>query len=415
MWRGEFLSSEVGQRLVCRSRWNRRLRLSIKNFEPRSKQATTADESAAFQESIQTELRRRHRAAYRGPLVLRLGFTTTDRNPSHIHTITKNILDLLGPVRSGPGKGRPLLYFDDRQVEGLTVRCEHGGAAPRVQIEARSLGDFREDLSVAQSVDAAGGHLFEHDDEWESDRSESRGLDGWDHDEYIHLFGRAIYEIEVALAQQGMQRQLLGRNGLRIRDLAHFYRALDPHFRHDRNVLDEIAGRWEETFMSSPFRVTLRELPQAPGVSAAYIEQVREQLQVLRERFHRLLVPLRVPVGLEVVVKAPPPSGAHRIHDLDNMLRRYIIPGIVKTFAPPSHYSWANESVFAPLGKDARSEPRPKSTAVGLVRMEAWRIPRSAADSSPGFVTLALVADEYGHDDTLRAVDAAVDRWCDRD
>jgi hypothetical protein len=224
----------------------------------------------------------------------------------------------------------------------------------------------------------------------------------------------------LAIAQQDVQKQLLKTDPLRARDLARFYRAVDPYFTHHEPFLDEIASRWEAHFGESPFRIVLSELPEAPGSSGAYRLQVLSALRRFRERFARLLTPVRVPLALEAVVKPPPLSRRSGLHDLDNVLRRYLIPGVVDVFRPPSHYTWAHDSLYsAPESRGrsrerGRATDRPLSTAVGLVRMEAWRIPRVEGDNSPGFVGLALVADEFGYDDTLREVDALADDQVER-
>jgi hypothetical protein len=413
MWRGDFLASDEGQRLISRRRWYRRLRIRVNSIEPRSKAAMAPDQCRGFQEQVHSQMANLRRRAYRGPIVLRLGFTTTERNPSHIHTLAKNFLDLLGPSQSGPAGRRGLLYQDDGQVHGLTVRCEHGGKTPQISIEGRSLGDFREDLAVAMAV--GSGDDDSASDTLDDDPSYPSALDHWERDEFVRIFGEAAWQAQIVRFQQGVQRGLLRYPRLRIHDLAYLYRSLDTRFGLDRSVSDTLSGRREEHIVSSPFRITLRELPQHPGASAEYRAHVVQQLQAFRSRFKKLLSPIRIPIGLEVVVKPPPYSRLIAAHDLDNILRRYLVPGVVETFEPPSHYHWANDAAY-PGGssQDKRDQP-PRSTATGLIRLEAWRIPRASNDLSPGFVSLALVADEFGYGGSLRAIDGVVDTWLEGD
>lgn len=390
MGAGEFLYSDYGQRLINTSRWLRRLYLNVEAIEPRGKFAMPKEARVAFQTAISRQLRERGRRPYRGPVVLRLRFQTTDRNPGHIHTITKNFLDLLG--RTGQTVGRPgaLLYQDDRQVCGLAVACEHGASTPSISICSRSLGDFRQNLAIA--LRAADKRMS-----WRNE--DDRGLIG-------------VSPLAAA------QRQQLRHNGLGISDLAFFYRAIDLRLSVRDRLLDDLARKWEANFIEAPFRITIGEPPHDVDTSIPYRQQVADVVRAFGEQFSRLLTPLVIPVALEVVVKPPLASKARAIHDLDNLLRRYLIPEVVKTFQPPSHYLWALDRQLGELLGDARSVKRsekmrqlPKSTAIGLTRMEAWRIPRAPTDDSPGFVSLALVADDFGYDDSISAVDDAVDAW----
>lgn len=353
----------------------------------------TVDARRAFQASIRDQLLRRRRMAYRGPVVLRLRFQTTERNPGHIHNLTKNFLDLLkGDAESKPY--RPLLYRDDRQVCGLVVSCQHGSALPSVVICARSLSDFRADLGAALRADSS----------W------PRENDGRERS--------MLYLSRIAEAQG----EVLRNNAVGIRDLAYFYRAIDLRWRGlKQDVLDDQAHKWEARFSRAPFRITVGEPPSQVETSALYREEVADAVRRFREEFARVLTPLLVPVALEVVVKPPPAHRARASHDLDNLLRDYLIPSVVEVFQPPSHYLWAIDrdskgwvSSLASASARKRTHRLPKSSAVGLVRIEAWRISRAPEDDSPGFVSLALVADDFGYDDSISRVDHVVDTWTER-
>jgi hypothetical protein len=392
MW-DDFLSSDYGQWLVNTRRYRRRLYLEVQGIEPRRKGAMPDADAAAFQGEIREQLRKQRRRPFRGPVVLRLRFQTTDRNPGHIHTITKNFLDLLGRDNDTSRYPHGLLYNDDRQVCGLAVSCEHGASNPSISICARSLGDFRQDLGVA--LDAR-------------DRVRSRAED----DRWTFL--RAS-----PLAQA--QEQLLRSHRVRIADLAYFYRASSFYrFPGLEKVLNDLAQSWERDFLQEAFRIIIGEPPQEADTSIQYRQKVRDAVRVFREQFSRLLTPLVVPVALEVVVKPPALSRARAVHDLDNLLRNYLIPSVIELFQPPSNYLWALDRddggppTRLALVKDRnRASQLPKSSAIGLIRIEAWRISRSLDDGSPGFVSLAIVADDFGLADSISAVDHIVDEWTD--
>lgn len=393
MW-DDFFSSDYGQWLVNTRRYRRRLYLEVQGIEPRGKSATPEADTAAFQSEIRDQLRRERRRAFRGPVVLRLRFQTTDRNPGHIHTITKNFLDLLGR-HSLHKNSHGLLYDDDRQVCGLAVSCEHGTANPSISICARSLGDFRQDLAVALEA---------------KDRVRSRV------EEERWTFVRASPLAEA-------QEQLLRRHRIDIADLAYFYRASDyrfPNVESIHQLREKLAQNWERDFVAAPFRIVIGEPPQEPDTSIQYRQQVRDAVRVFREQFAQLLTPLIVPVALEVVVKPPAQSRSRAVQDLDNLLRNYLIPNVVQLFQPPSHYLFAlDRDEDAELSRAGLVRARnrvaelPKSSAVGLIRIEAWRISRSPSDDAPGFVSLAIVADDFGLADSISTVDHIVDEWTD--
>lgn len=393
MWRAEFFTEDYGRWLLSASRSRRRLYLQVTGIEPHSKTAMTRLAAVAFRDAIREQLRQRRRRAYRGPVVLGLKIRTTDRNPSHIHTITKNLLDLLGST-SDRGQGGGLLYRDDRQIHGLCVTCEHGATDPLIAISCRPLRDFCQELAIAVYGREAQSHI---DDD-----------------------GGAMPHILIRSNRGKAQRELLGRSGLRVFDLARLFRANDSTFPFPEEMLSEFAFDAQSALAKRPFRVNFGEPPQSIGSSRQFRSNVADALSMFRERFKDLLEPLVVPVGLEVVIKPPYAATREATHDLDNLLRRYIVPTVVEMFQPPSHFSWALDrdgaqtvDVARPARLPVMSSQPPKSTSVGLIRMEAWRIPRAQEDRSPGFVSIALVADDYGHRDSISSVDRIVDSWVD--
>jgi len=360
-----------------------------------------------FRQTVRQHLKQHRRQAYRGPIVLRLGFQTTDRNASHIHTLTKNFLDLLGRhANRFDTAAPPLLYSDDAQVHGLLVSCRHGEESPRVTVESRSLSEFCDDLSLAMTID--------FDDTAEEKIDLYGGTGSLARDDFVRILGEDAWHSEWIRRQQSAQRNVLRYHGLRVYDLAYLFRSPQPGVRNEP-FLDEMSTRWAERLRESPFRITLQELPQRPGSAPQYRVHVLEQLRAFRERFSRILSPIRVPVALEVLVKPPPASRAFATHDLDNVLRRYLVPGVIETFSPPSDFLWALDAAYP--GQPTRFSERkpPISTATGLIRMEAWRIPRSAEDTSPGFISVALVSDDFGNGDSLGLLDKRINNWTERD
>jgi hypothetical protein len=163
----------------------------------------------------------------------------------------------------------------------------------------------------------------------------------------------------------------------------------------------DIAKLWEKTFASTPLRITLSELPQRDGGSILWRQEIERKLRDFQAHWGLLVNPLLVPVALEVVIKSPPLSRQRGLHDLDNVLRSYLIPRVVEILKPVSHFSFAyidagsfhNMSALLDRAQQKIDQTiKPPSTRVGVSRYEAWRLP-PAAEGSEGFVSVAVVTD----------------------
>jgi hypothetical protein len=230
--------------------------------------------------------------------------------------------------------------------------------------------------------------------------------------EYRRNVSYQAFESLLLSTRQRAQECMLGGSVLRPSDLAAMYNITG------RNI-DLVEWR-EETFASAPFRIRLTDLPQVKGASALWKEEIDERLRAFQAQFGWLIDPLLVPVALEVVIKPPPTSRQRGLHDLDNVLRTYLIPRVVDVLRPLSHYSFtrdietirrvAPESVKHFADSYARSSKPPASTKYGVTRYEAWRLP-PAREGSEGFVSVAIVADTFGNGDLLGQIDDEIEEW----
>src|SRR5437773_2279628 len=95
MTRGEYLESPGGK--LSRYLWRKRhrVRLLIPEVEPRGKNNTSPADIKNFQSRVLKQLQTQQRHAFRGPVTIQMSLATSERNPSHLHTIAKNFLDLL--------------------------------------------------------------------------------------------------------------------------------------------------------------------------------------------------------------------------------------------------------------------------------------------------------------------------------
>jgi hypothetical protein len=350
---------------------------------------------------------RRRRRAFKGPLALRLTIGTSHKTPAHSHTTAKNLLDLFGKPRPTLAtRRRALLYHDDRQIHGLSVTCHHGEATPTIRVDARPMRDLLTDLGIVYELPADGdGSLNDHWSEFDM-AFEQWGDFRRDEVEWRARLGDEEYEYLARYHRARAQEQLLGRAALEPVHLARMY---------DVNGLGPNVLRiWDELFAQSPFKIRLGELPQTVGSSAQYEADIRTSLTAFQTR----LGPLLVPIALEVIVKPPPPSRQMVVHDLDNVVRDYLIPNVLDIFKPASDYAFTlDDDARKSLARLARGNKQiplpPLSTSVGVTRYEAWRLP-PANEGSEGYVQMALVNDLTGYGELFGQIDTIVDRWSDK-
>ncbi len=380
-------------------RLQRRLIFYVDNIEPRSKKTMPQADQNVFQTEILKRLRSLKRRQFRGPIALSLNLFTFAPKPDDSHHIAKNLLDLLGkPLQQLQAGRKRLLYNDDNQINALSVVSHPGTSGPAIYIEARPLVDLMEDLSVLNDFD----EFIEDDDDRDyGGVQEDIVLDNYRYfrDNELRLrqqYGVGYDDIYDA-AKRSAQEELLGDLRIRIRDLIIFY-----NVRAKANKLygipDVGSGMWETMFAATRLRITLDELPQAPGTSDVYRAHIETEVRNLQKRYGDILQPLLVPVAIEVLVK--PPHIRRGLHDLDNIMRTYLLPRILEILKPTPDYSFKVPKAATPA----------KATKVGVTRFEAWRLAPAEAGEK-GFVSVALVADRAGLDSVFRKIDEGLERW----
>ncbi len=132
-------------------------------------------------------------------------------------------------------------------------------------------------------------------------------------------------------------------------------------------------------------------------------------------RWSWLIDPLVVPVALQVVVRPTPGTPKGVLHDLDNVVRDYLLPKVVPAFGTVTDHTWLVD--FEELRRrDPEMADRwgpnptpPKGTRDGVTRYEVWRLP--PVEGEPGFVSTALVADLDGAPNNIDLADRQIERW----
>ena len=404
------MATDAGAAARYQQRCRRRIHISIDNIKPQSKKMSPADQ-AAFQSAVAEQLSDVKRSTFRGDVALKLDLATASKSPAHAHTIAKNLLDLLGKRMDGiDWPKRSLLYADDSQIQALSVICRHGEEQPNIRIEAKPFAAMLDDLELAaEAIRAAESTDAYYERERKGDWIDTFRDLIRDETRQRQALGDKLYEAYCKMVRWSAQRALLARSGVDIPVLGWMYglpRGIPAGF--DK-------GMWANLVGESNLRLQVGELPIATGESSGFKQKVKDEIAAFKTRWDWIINPLVVAVALEVIVRPNPKTPPTVLHDLDNIVRDYLIPGIVPAFGTVSDHRWTID--FAELrARDPKladswgANPLPPAgTRNGVTRYEVWRLP--AVDNEPGFVSVALVADIDAKGDLMAQMDEQIREW----
>lgn len=406
------MASDAGKSARYQARRSKRVHIQIEGIEPQSKKMSAPDR-IAFQEEVAAQLKAVKRSTFRGDVALQLDLVTASTTPPHAQTIAKNLLDLLGNRMTGVGWPRKtLLYADDSQIQALSVMCRHGEDRPSIRMEVRPFSAMLDDLELATDAMRATETMesyYERDreDEWvDTFRELIR-----DEEKQRRALGDDMYESYKKMVRWSAQRALLGRSSVDISVLGWMYglpRGVPTGF--DKSMWASLVG-------NSKLRLQVGELPIATGGSSVFKQKVTDEIAAFKKRWDWIIDPLVVAVALEVVVRPNAKTPRAVLHDLDNIVRDYLIPGIVPAFGTISDQRWTIDfdelRTRDPKLADAwaPNPTPPAGTKNGVTRYEVWRLP--AVEDEPGFVSVALVADTDATGDIMQQVDECIEQWRD--
>lgn len=415
-----FLESKAGRRAVHEKRERRRVSIVIDGIEPKSKKMPKA-EKCELQSAIADHLKRFKRQAFTGDIALKLQLNTTDKNAPQAHTIAKNLLDLFGLKEASVQWPRKhLLYKDDKQIQVLSVSCRHGNNEPFIYVEATPLSVMLEELRIAAEAsredELSLEALYREDmaTDWIGDYRKLVENEAKSRADYGEL-----YEPYLKLTRVSAQQALLNQAGMGISVLNWLYEDPLSKLKLDGFAASDLANLISRSIL----RLQFGELPIAPGSSKLFKERVAVEVQAFKERWAWILDPLEVAVGLEVIVRPNPNTPPDVLHDLDNIVRDYLIPEIVPRLKTVTDPLWlvdweAMEKAGVYSGNKAwsslRSTPRlPASTKSGVTRYEVWRLP--AVTGQPGILSVALTADTDGRGDLIDRIQRHVKEIVERE
>ena len=401
------MNSDAGARARYHKRKQRRVHIYIQDIEPQSKKMPEADRDR-FQEAVAEYLALVKRSTFTSDVALKINLATTSKSPPQAHTIAKNLLDLLGVRRSDvKWPRRHLLYKDDRQIQALSISCRHGENSPAISIEARPFRAMLDDLELAAearySIEMSSDDLYEQDREADWIKTFRDLIDN--ETNYRRTFGDNAYDAYRKMVRWYAQRALLNSSGVTIPVLNWMYNC-------PTGVEKE---RWASLVSQSKLRLQIGELPITKGSSDVFKRNVLEEISDFKTRWDWLINPLVVSVAVEVMIRPNPATPEAVLHDLDNVVRDYLLPSIVPNFGTVSDHRWTIDfdelQITNPeIAKSWGPNPTPPSgTKSGVTRYEAWRLPAVAGE--PGFVSVALIADVDANGDHMDEIDKSIKAW----
>lgn len=174
---------------------------------------------------------------------------------------------------------------------------------------------------------------------------------------------------------------------------------------------------WPVLISRSGLRIQVGALPARSGDSETFKQGIDAALADFERRWGWLISPLVVPVGLQVIVR--PVASAGPQHDLDNIVRDYLLPRIVPKFGTVTDHKWTID--FEELKRAAPDVAKrwgdnplpPKGTKSGVTGYEVWRLP-PAATGEPGFVSVSMTAQPDFEGDVMQKIDRVIRRWSER-
>jgi len=380
--------SRQGQYVRFIKRYSQILELNIP-MEPKSKKSISEIDKQQFQHHVNKQMTELNRRAFRGPVIMKINFYSAGNNPPHIHTLTKNYLDLLStPLDKNKIKRKNLLFKDDRQVEVLIVnhQIEERHNRPSIQIKIMRYSNFVKDLKLIKQIQwndfdcEAQNRNFDMDELLERHNDEMlidwvQSLETYyDMKDFYNNHGeKGDHKNSEDIHLYHAQRSFLTEINFNIVNLVDLYFNETLEFPEGFNILEfdhrkywfALGGR------SGISGINIQDLPTQKGETKKFKNEIDKVLQEYSKKF-AFMSPLLI--NLSLLILYIPPKNIDV--DLDNLARR-IVPQINQQLQPAGKYFFR--------GND-RQEYIPKS----VTQYQVIRIPRQENDPIKGAVRIML-------------------------
>ncbi len=432
----EYLKTPKGQ--YSRYYWRKLRGRSYYFFEkePQSKKSMKSGDKIKFQREILKLMLKSKRRSYTSLVVAELSLSSTLKNPPHIHTAVKNLLDIFGkPLPKSGIRRKGLIYQDDRKIAYLSVRYALGINKKSIRARFVPLNYLIQDLKLASDILSGEYADFYNCSDFQEkikkidgyyrDINRESSLDNLrnlikDKDKYLRVFSEGAYQAMVKMERMSIQESILSNMRLKVSDLYLLYQS-STFTQSTKSNISPKSGDWicnvssslSEWVARSPIRIQLPSIPIREGDTNLFKDKVKKSLKKFLKE-HKIYEPLYVPVNLEVIYK--PPLASHNFFkDLDNIMC-LILPIFSDVYKPPpTRISTINLNdikdmrLFTSLKK--MIDAFPKSVKHSVSGYDIFEIPRDSQDKGDGFITIGLSGGLSATNSHWNRIDQIIDEW----
>ncbi|MGG1073780.1 hypothetical protein ABE178_28750 [Priestia megaterium] len=342
-------------------------------------------------------------------ITLQLRLTASGSNPPHLHSVSKNILDLLHKETGDAtdNQRNRLLFEDDGQIKILEVtyhietdpqkeikKTETVAALKNLESKINSSIGVKDIAPLESEIEIKTPNIYIVSDTMdsfhkslESLEKESRYDDSFDDDHFKDLLSEYSNNPDDANIKFMLQREALKNNDLKLHELIGLYSGT--------SLTWDILNR--EIKSSCRLGFIVPGLPDK-GNKKQYKLDILELVNELISK-NVYLSPLLMPISLTIIFMPPQKHGKQNEgKDLDNIAREYIIPAVHKSsephLSPPPSYleNMINSKIekyrkFAELKTSLLPDGYPKSSSM---RYQVICVPNGGSKYKDGGLIVLL-------------------------
>lgn len=422
MTRTEYLETKEGQSRERLKRTWKTIYLVIEQ-EPKGKNSSNQDK-LFFRQEVKRQLKEMKRRSFKGDIILKIDYFTTQNNPPALHTLSKNYLDLLHKSMSEIDTNKGLLFQDDGQIKILISNYhldEYGNREPKIRISAYSLGNLYKDIELADRIlsnkfeDSNYFRQSKFEDDFRLELDSNRSSDCIDDLRsleknkkfYINNFGKQYYYLQKHFYIRQIQEQYLKQNNFGIREIISLFQSNFSYYKkyaNDRSFQNIWDSRRNLIFFSSDF-LDFGDAPTQVGEKTIFKKNLQKKLKKFKEKY-KILFPLLQPIS--VIITYLPPK--HNIVDLDN-LARYIVPFVNEILEPPLTFQLTYDKKYLNglLKKEVEITQRFPPNSISSYQL--IHIPRQEKDPENGKIDFVIADGLYFTSNIWRTIDNIIDKW----
>jgi hypothetical protein len=294
-------------------------------------------------------------------------------------------------------------------VAYLSVDYHVTTSDPSFTILAWPYRDFVADLRIA-----AWFHEHEADNN-ESPWSYAEAIAGLDEIEanpkkFEERRGAGAAQTWEWMYRHSLQEDFFNTTTLGLHEIAALFgppRTHDPSLTDVEPVLQSLSNKFATWIENSPIRLKLPRVPLRNDERSAFRHDVRQAIQSYKDKHRRILAPLVVPLGLQVLYRPPRVSFDYQ-KDLDNRIRE-IIPAVMEVFDPPPQPITPTRELPAEIKEYIGRIP--KTLYPSILSYEVFELPHLPTSHADGALILGPTGGSVQRKPTWWQLDDTIEQW----